>query len=217
MSRSQGFKRYPAIRCWINHVIEGKFLPEERLVETVFGKLKRVRMLATVLEKQEYIFTDSFNENKNKIGLKFTIDDGTGIIDVYIKDWDKEQFKRVSKGDLVDIVGIIALKDDRISISTTEIMKKIEKPDLRLLRDAEVIEKLRMNTYSQIPIQEQKVGKIELKEEIYDTIEDYSEGISFNELQVKFKINDDELRKILKDLEVDLRIYCSEEDVYQCF
>ncbi len=217
MSRTQGLKRYPAIRCWINHIIEGTYLPEERIVETVFGKVKRVRILATILNKKEYIIADSFDENQNNIEYKYTIDDGTGIIEAYVKNWDEEKFKNVSKGDLVDIVGIIASKDDFISISPTEIMKKIEKPDLKLLRDAEIIEKLKLNNDIHTPISEKSAGKIELKELIYGTIEEYSEGISFNDLQVKFKLKDDELRKILKDLEVDLRIYSSEEDVFQCF
>ena len=217
MSRSQGLKRYPAIRCWINHIIEGTYLPEERILETVFGKVKRVRILATILSKKEYIIADSFDENQNNIEYKFTLDDGTGIIEAYVKDWDEKQFKNVSKGELVDIVGILASKDDFISISPTEIMKKIEKPDLKLLRDAEIIEKLKLNKDNQILIPKKSIGKIELKEQIYGTIEEYSEGISFNDLQVRFNIKDDELRKILKDLEVDLRIYSSEEDVYQCF
>jgi RPA family protein len=217
MSKSQGLKRYPAIRCWINHVIEGKYLPEERILETVFGKVKRVRMLATILNKKEHIFTDSFDENQNNINLKFTLDDGTGIINAYVKEWDKEQFKNVSKGDLVDIVGIITFKDDFISISPTEIIKRIEKPDLKLLRDAEIIEKLKLDKDMRISIPKKSIRKIELKEQIYGTIEEYSEGISFNDLKVRFNVKDDELRKILKDLEIDLRIYSSEEDVYQCF
>ena len=46
---------------------------------------------------------------------------------------------------------------------------------------------------------------------------DANDGISFNELGIKLGIKDNELRNIIRDLEVESRIYPSEEDIYQCF
>ncbi|TFG17017.1 MAG: hypothetical protein EU531_04505 [Promethearchaeota archaeon] len=221
MSNSQGFKRYPAIRCWICHVLEGRYIPEERIIDTSFGKLKRLRILATILKKEEYIFTDSFDEDQNKVGLKFTLDDGTGLIVALVKNSESEQFKNASIGDLVDIVGIVTTRNEgSFVISPTEIMRKIENPDYKLLRDADIIGKIQLKKKTK-PIKKTKANdKSELKEQIFEIIEQYSEGangISFNELLLKLKINDEELRKIIRDLEIDLRIYPSEEDVYQCF
>ena len=221
MSNSQGFKRYPAIRCWITHVLEGTYIPEERILETLFGKVKRIRILATILKNEEYIFTDSFEEEQNKVGLKFTLDDGTGIIVALTKDSEKEQFKNASKGDIVDIVGIITnSRKGSFIISPTEVIRKIENPDYKLLRDAEIIEKIQLMKKSKLIKKNISNNKPELKEQIFDLIEKYSDGangISFNELKKRLKINDDELRKIIRDLEIDLRIYPSEENVYQSF
>ena len=221
MSNTQGFKRYPAIRCWINHVLEGIYLPEERILDTFFGKMKRIRIVATILKKEEYIFTDSFEETQQKVGLKFILDDGTGIIIALAKDREKVQFKNASEGDLVDIVGIVTTsKEGSVVVSPTEIMRKIEKPDYKLLRDAEIIEKIQSKRKFKPAEKKKEINKSDLKEQIFDLIEQYSDGtngISFNELKGNLKIKDEELRKILRDLEIDLRIYPSEEDVYQCF
>ena len=221
MSNSQGFKRFPAIRCWISHVLGGTYIPEERILNTLFGNVKRIRILATVIKKEEYIFTDSFEETQKNVGLKFTLDDGTGIIVALVRDLERQQFKIVSEGDLVDIVGIVSTsREDSYMISPTEIMRRVENPNYKLLRDAEIIEKIQSKK-NIIPVKNQKKNdKLDLKEQIFELIEKYSEsanGISFNELKVKSKINDEELRKIIRDLEIDLRIYPSEEDVYQCF
>lgn len=222
MSISQGFKRYPAIRCWITHILEGTYIPEERIFDTIFGKVKRIRILASILKNEEYIFTDSFEETQKKVGAKFTLDDGTGIIVALIKDLEKEQFKNASEGDLVDIVGIVTTAyQDSFAISPTEIIRKIDNPNFKLLRDAEIIEKIQSIKKKTKPIGKKlKNSKPELKEQIFEIIEKYSDGadgISFNELKTKLKIDDEELRKIIRDLEIDLRIYPSEEDVYQCF
>jgi hypothetical protein len=221
MSNSQGFKRYPAIRCWISHILEGTYIPEEKILDTVFGKIKRVRILATLLNKQEHIFSDSFDENQKSIGLKFTIDDGTGIIDAFVKNIDINRFSNVSKGDIIDVIGIITPSENSYSISPTEIIKKVEMPDYRLLRDAEVIEKIKLGKFPQIFDKKKPNSKIDLKEQVYEMIEKYSEdandGISFNELGIKLGIKDNELRNIIRDLEVESRIYPSEEDIYQCF
>jgi hypothetical protein len=221
MSNSQGFKRYPAIRCWISHVLEGTYIPEERILETLFGKVKRIRIIATILEKKEHIFIDSFEETQEKVGLKFYLDDGTGIIVALAKEKEKEQFKIASKGDLVDVVGIVtSSKEGSFEISPTEIMRKIENQDYKLLRDAEIIEKIQSIKKTKLTNKNMSDNKPVLKDQVFDLIEKYSDGtdgISFNELKKKLKINDEELRKIIRDLEIDLRIYPSEEDVYQCF
>ena len=217
MLSSQGFKRAPAIRCWIKHVLEGKFSPEDRTLDTIFGKVRRVRILATLLRKQEYIFADSFDENQKKVGLKFTIDDGSGILEAHTEDFEKDQFKKVSKGDVVDIIGIISRHEDSISIYPTEILRKVEEPDYRLLRDAEIIEKIQSNKTVNTIKRKKPTSKSELKEKIYEIIEQDSEfGISFNDLKVKLDIDGGELAKILDDLERDLRIYTSEQDIYHC-
>lgn len=217
MLRSQGFKRAPAIRCWIKHVLEGKFNPEDRTLDTIFGKVRRVRILATLLRKQEYIYTDSFDENQKKVGLKFTIDDGSGIIEAHTEDFEKDQFKEASKGDIVDIIGIISTHEDSLSIYPTEILRKVEKPDYRLLRDAEIIEKIQSKKIVNTTKRKKSTGKSELKEKIYEIIEQDSEfGISFDDLRIKFDIDGEELANILDDLERDLRIYTSEQDIYHC-
>ena len=63
-----------------------------------------------------------------------------------------------------------------------------------------------------------KVEKDDPKERLYSLIKANSmEGISFKELKQIFSIPDDQLRGFLRDLEMESRIYQSEEDVYQTY
>ena len=51
MTEKQIFKRYPAIRCWIKHILEGFYDENERILYSIFGKLKRIRMVTTIINK----------------------------------------------------------------------------------------------------------------------------------------------------------------------
>ena len=53
MSERTSYKRNPAIHCWIKHIEEGKYDENENVFLTIFGKVKRVRLIATIIEKNE--------------------------------------------------------------------------------------------------------------------------------------------------------------------
>ena len=60
----------------------------------------------------------------------------------------------------------------------------------------------------------------EFKEKIYTLIEEYSlegNGISFKELKMNLKLSENKLRTFIRDLEMESRIYQSEENIYQSY
>ena len=86
MSERTSYKRNPAIHCWIRHIEEGKYDENENIFLTIFGKVKRVRLIATIIEKNEKLIeSDEFEigleeDSKVNVRLIFSLDDSTGLI-----------------------------------------------------------------------------------------------------------------------------------------
>jgi len=246
MSDTKSFKRLPAIRCWINHLLEGSYSAEQKILFTIFGEIKRVRIIATIVDKREKINTQSTDtddildeDDGSNVRLEFDLDDGTGLIRATLWNVDPEKYASFKEGDIVDIVGLIRYWNSYISISP-ELLRKIEEPNSMLLRDAEIIKKIKHGNIQEIPElsnggtpideipdeydinklfeEKEKVEIDDTKEKLYILIEENSkEGISFNELKQKLKIPDDVLKNYIRDLEMESRIYQSEENIYQTY
>ncbi len=243
MSEIQSFKRFPAVRCWIKHILEGNYLNNEKSLYTIFGKVKRVRIVATIIQKREIINTPNINgdmiiedKDESNIRIEFDLDDGTGFIRATIWQANPEQYEEFNKGDIVDVVGLIRKWKDFISISP-EIIKKVSNPNFILLRNAKIIKKIKNGEIQEIPeIIEDEFGDYELsneidvnslfedenttetddvKEKLYSIIQQYSSegnGISLKDLKGMIEISEEELKKFIRDLEIESRIYPSEEN-----
>ena len=248
MSDIQSFKRMPAIRCWIKNILDGSYSIENKSLYTIFGEVKRVRIVATIIDKREIISTQSNDddihleeEDRSNLRIEFDLDDGTGLIRAVLWRANPDQFIDFIKGDIVDVIGLIRKWKEYISISP-EIIKKIEDPNFILLRDAEIINKIKSGEIQEIPQDLDKKFEIDeissemdienffegdnslkiddLKENIYSIIEKNSiegTGISFKKIREVLQISEDKLRKYIRDLEMESRIYPSEKDIYQTY
>ncbi|MFW9898187.1 MAG: OB-fold nucleic acid binding domain-containing protein [Candidatus Thorarchaeota archaeon] len=248
MNEIQSFKRFPAIRCWIKNIMEGKYSIEKKSLYTIFGDVKRVRIVATVIDKREIISPQSNDDDflleegdHSNLRIEFDLDDGTGLIRAILWRANPDQFKNYIKGDIIDIIGLIRKWREYISISP-EIIKKIKDPNFILLRDAEIIKKISSGEIQDIPEDLDKefdIDKISsendindlfegknslksdnLKSKIYSIVEKNSiegHGISFKEIKEIVQISEDKLRKYIRDLEMESRIYPSEKDIYQTY
>ena len=63
MSDVKSYKRSPAIRCWIHHILEGKYSEEIRSLYTIFGEIKRIRIVATIIRKREIMMNQVAGED----------------------------------------------------------------------------------------------------------------------------------------------------------
>jgi RPA family protein len=250
MSEAQDFKRFPAIRCWIKHILDGKYSAEDKVLYTIFGKVKRIRIVATIIEKREILNIQgdndsSFLEEKNPSNLRieFDLDDGTGLIRAILWSVSPEQYENFDKGNIVDIVGLIRHWKGYISISP-EIIKMIEDPNFILLRNAEILKRIKAGDIQVIPEIEKESedflideisDEIDIKdifeennaresddpkEKVYSLIEERSlngSGISLQELKKILGISEGELKSYVRDLEMESRIYQSEENVFQTY
>ena len=246
MSDTKSFKRLPAIRCWIKHLLEGSYSAEEKILHTIFGEVKRARIIATIIDKREKINTqtadsDDFldKEDGNNLRLEFDLDDGTGLIRATLWNVNPEKYSTFNKGNIVDIVGLIRFWNSYISLSP-EIIKEIEDPNALLLRNAEIIKKIKSGDIQEIPVlseggtsideipdefdidelfeEKEKVDINDTKELIYSIIEQNSkDGISIKQLKQRLEITEGELKSYIKDLEMESRIYQSEENIFQTY
>jgi hypothetical protein len=239
------FKRAPAIHCWIKHVLEGQYNQNEKFFYTIFGNVKRIRIIATIIEKSEKLIEATTqdmgleDELDSNLRIDFDLDDGTGRIRAIIRNIDPEKYKKFTKGNIVDVMGRVSKFNDYVSL-WLESMRKVEEPNLVLLRDAEIIKKIKNGEIQKIPeiaddfeefsdeidvttLFETETGfseQNETKEKIYSFIEQTSaqgKGINFEQLKREIKISDNELRTFLNDLILESRIYKSDNDNFEAF
>ncbi len=242
MSGTQSYEYFPAIRCWVKHLLEGKYNAEEKSLFTIFGVLRKIRLVATITNREDFVSNTSTGElNTN---LRFELDDGTGLISAVKWDVDLDKYNDLNQGDIVDILGRVGFYGDTVQISNIKLIKKVKDPNYILLRDAELIKKIKSGDLHEIPIdfetdeefsfdntsEEIRINKIfgeeqpsevdKLKEKIFSIIYEYSQdgnGISLKELQFKLQIPENKLRTYINDLTMESKIYPTEENIYQSY
>ncbi|MHA2283319.1 MAG: hypothetical protein ACXAC5_20965 [Promethearchaeota archaeon] len=175
MSETTSYKRFPAIHCWIKHITESEYDEQKNIFHTIFGKVKRIRIIGTVIEKNEelteiddyYLGVDG--DAKENIQLIFKLDDGTSIIRAIIENVNPENYRKYSVGHIVDVVGRPRKKDEILSL-WIEIIREVEEPNYILLRDAEIIKRIKSGDIHKIDVVDN------------DDTEDLSKDIDVNNL-----------------------------------
>jgi hypothetical protein len=243
MSETKFSQPKPAVRCWITHLVNGKYSENNKIIYTLFGKYQRARLVGTLMKKEE-IIDNSYNPESDEIDTSriiFDLDDGTGRIQAILWQVDPEDYEHLNEGDLIDIVGKINQYRNQIQI-VPRIIKKVIDPNFILLRDAEIIREIQKGNTHEIPEpDEDEIGLDEipsdidvdalfeddssleeepLKQKIYLFIEESTSkgnGISFENLKKKIKASEQELRSIIRDLEMEAKIFQSEKDIFEAY
>jgi len=235
MSERTGYRRFPAINCWIKHIEEGNYDENENVFDTIFGKVKRVRLVATVMEKNEKIIESNDFDNeleddsKANVRMLFSLDDSTGLIRAIKDDVDPERYADFNVGDNVDVVGRVNKRGGYLSL-WIEIIRKVEEPNFILLRNAEVIKRIKLGDVHKVPalsdIKDSSEDEFnsgdgdDLKEKVYSLIKSHSErgkGIIFEKLKKEIKLPDIELRSYINDLILESKIYESDKDIFESY
>ena len=248
MDRIKSFKRNPAIQCWIKHIIEGQYDDSEKFFYTIFGHVKRVRIIGTIINKREQLIEPSevdmglSEELDSNLRFDFDLDDSTGMIRATVRNEIPEKFKTFNKGDIVEVMGSVKKYGEYISL-WIEIMRKVDSPNLILLRNAEIVNKIKHGEIHEIPefndidnnikdfSDEIDVNTLfenkgvaserdEIKEKVYLIVEEYSargDGINFETLKKEVGIPDNKLRNMINDFVLESRIYESDTDNFEVF
>ncbi|TFG24590.1 MAG: hypothetical protein EU532_12440 [Promethearchaeota archaeon] len=234
MAAEKQMIRSLAIRIWITNINEGIYDEEENIFKTIFGKVKRVLIIATIREKREITLTNQSNSyNIDGISSNFELDDGTGLINAVKWNMSSNEYENLKIGDLVLVIGRLKSRFGSISL-TIEIIKKIKDPNDLLLQDAFIIKKIKSGKVEKLPLEEQKFDEFEFETESFgnDSANDNSDqlkirvlnfiqkntknskGTRLIELKNNLEINEKELRRIIRDLEYEAKIFLSDEDSY---
>ncbi len=139
------FKRLPVMRVLIQDLTKGQWIEEEKMVSTRYGRIKRVRICGTVLDRKEPVqdnaedsfLDDSFNQNTR---LSFQVDDGTGRIWGTLWGIAIEDYAHLQPGAIVDIVGITRQYRNRISL-TCEYARLLQDPNWETVHVLRVLER----------------------------------------------------------------------------
>jgi len=204
---------------------------------TSFGlRISRVRIFGDV----SYIKPRESESGSIK-SVYFVVNDGTedmGVTAFLESQYNTRYYEsiKISKdlkvGDTVDVIGRLRKRDDKYSV-LPEIIRKIEDPNLELLRDLEtihlklIIKKKNLHkddkppkdiqTESQdkkkdLDIEEEESSNAELNDEIgkiLSIIEEHDEenGVTIEKINTLTNIDIDRLRRIIKELFEDGTIY----------
>jgi len=218
------FKRNPAIQCWIKHVLEGQYNEEEKFFYTIFGDVKRIRFIATIIDKREKLVDSNevdmgIEEDSNSnVRLDFDLDDSTGVIRAIIRNVNPENYISFDKGDIVDVIGRISKYGDFVSL-WIEIINKVEEPKINKGKNIEEFSD-EIDVATLFENEGDVIERDDKKEKIYLIIEEYSArggGINFEKLKQEVKLSDSELRTYLNDLILESRIYESDNDNFETF
>ncbi|MBY9007171.1 MAG: hypothetical protein KGD63_10475 [Candidatus Lokiarchaeota archaeon] len=247
MNEVQTFRRLPSVRCWITHILNGKYSNSNKFLYTIFGQIKRIRIVVSIIEKKEILNKpnmgddDIFEEdNSSNVRIEFHLDDGTGLIRATLWSVNPDDYKEYNKGDRVEIIGMIKNWNGFISISP-EIIKKVEEPNFSLLCDLEIIKRIKDGDIKEIPeidgenfkfdndideidvdslFQDDNSKNSDIKEKLFLIIEEHTlngEGVSLQDLKELLNVSDIELKENLKNLEIESKIYQSEDSIYQSY
>ena len=89
----------------LNQIIDGKYNVEEKALYTIFGDVKRIRFVATIVDKREILTTpidsnEDFLEgdDSSNIRIEFDFDDGTGKLRAILWGVNPEKIRREGRG-----------------------------------------------------------------------------------------------------------------------
>ena len=117
---------FPTVRVLICDLNEAEWNEEEHLYLTRYGKVKRVCLIGTIVEKRDVIDNnkdDIFQEDKSNSRLSFKLDDGTGQIWGTLWGASPQDYPEIGVGKTVMVLGFIRAYKNHPSMNIDSIIK----------------------------------------------------------------------------------------------
>lgn len=135
------YRVFPAPPARIKDIIGGVLYEEEKELQTIYGKIKRV-MLVAVITKREFTSAGVSSEGKEKKSrISFMLDDGSGIIKATWFGPDEDTFNDYDVGDLVKLTAKFNEYQNEITLIIDDI-KKVSDFNDELYQRGKILEKL---------------------------------------------------------------------------
>lgn len=209
--------RQTAFKLWVYDIINSPYIKQEgewepNYLEFNGNKVSRVNIIANVILKFE-------SDDKNYCNL--VLDDGSGTIRVKTWGEDTALISNINIGDMILMIGRPRSYNEEIYINP-EIVKKIDNPNLELLRKLELLKRFgkskpREKIYETEVIEKEisneeeiiDVSSVSERQKILNLIEKHNSenGASVNEVINNIDINKEKAEQLIQDLLKDGEIY----------
>ncbi len=165
---STSYQRMPAKKLKITHLLTAQYNEETKDYTTVIGKVKRVRIIAIVIDKKFFPRPESPEKTSNpeqssSARMVLTLDDGTGILRAIQWDATETTYNDINVGNDVEVFGLVKSYRDHPQI-LPEIVRRVDDPNYELLRDLEIKKQLKSTPVPEKSTKPQK--PVEAAEEI---------------------------------------------------
>ncbi len=149
---STSFQRMPSKKLKITHLLTAQYNEDTKEFITVLGKVKRARIVATVIDKKFFKRPESAENSPNpeqssSARMVLTLDDGTGILRAINWNATETTYSDISIGNDVEVFGIVKTYRERPQI-LPEIVRRLDDPNYELLRDLEIKKQLKSTPVS---------------------------------------------------------------------
>ncbi|MHA1506609.1 MAG: OB-fold nucleic acid binding domain-containing protein [Candidatus Asgardarchaeia archaeon] len=200
-------RRITAKKLFIREVLRLKVLETEegkaKFISPLSGKsVSRVHLSGTIVD----VFPRNAEESRNFLFL--TIYDGTGTLRLKMWGSEREYAKGLNVGDSVDVVGKVKVYQEEVYVSP-EVIRKIEDPNLELMRWAEILES---------KVEEMKGDLNQIMDKVYKIIkvEDRGKGVPFSLIRnrmffIPLGLLEDAIKRMIDNGD----IYETSDDVYK--
>jgi len=154
------FQVFPSPPARIKDVVGGVFDATNKELETIYGKVKRVLLVAVIIAKKYTPAGQSDGEKPKKSLLNLTLDDGTGIIQGTWFGVDEDTVDEYDIGDSVMLTARIGAYENKINIIIDGI-KKISNLNDELHHRAQILKKLQALEHAGKPLVLPNGGRID--------------------------------------------------------
>lgn len=215
LDNSNILKRSPSIRCHITDLINSEYSEEEKAIYTIFGKIRRVRIVGNLIIKKISQTEDPNPEDSmiktqddKNMRINFLINDGTGNLWFTVWDSNADNYQDYKPGDLVQIVGTVRYYNGKTSINV-EFINKYDNPNYEVLHELEMIKYIKIsgkksqiessNIDNDLKMEEEDIDNFISSEqtsenfefEDFDELDEFSsDSLSFNEIELEEMVID---------------------------
>jgi hypothetical protein len=142
----------------IRDVVSGIFDATRKELNTIYGMLKRVQIVAVVL-RHEFTPASQGGDKSTKSRLRFTLDDGTGIMAATWFGVDEEEASNYEKGDMIIAIARAGEYKNEITF-TVDGIRKLTDLSVELHHRAVILKKLKQLAANNQPLELEGGGRI---------------------------------------------------------
>jgi RPA family protein len=157
-------QRYPTVRVTIGDLDQAAWEEMDKIFQTRYGPVKRVRLIGTVIDKRDIVENpqdEFFEQEKSNSRISFRLDDGTGQIWGTLWGALKQDYAHIKPGKTVLVIGSVRSYKNRAQLNI-DIIIPLSNPNIETQHFLEIVRKRKLDpsyTVDKSAIKENTGGK----------------------------------------------------------